>query len=77
MFTNLLIVAGTNALDKDYIYSVLDWSEDPGNSVLYTVLVAGVGLPVIWLILYGFYRLRLLMSEKCCASRNSSSNVVV
>ena len=72
-----ILFIGTNALDKDYIYSVLNWSEDPGNSTLYAVLVALVGMPVVWLIFYGLYQLRLLMYEKCCPSRNSSNNVVV
>lgn len=62
-------LTGTNALDKEYIYKVLDWSEDPGKAVLYFLLTVFVGLPVIWLVLFVLFRIRLLIFSWCCASR--------
>ena len=54
---------GTNALDKPYIYSPLSWS-DPGTAALYAVLSVFVGVPVIWMIMYSLYVLRVFVHWK-------------
>lgn len=44
---------------------VLDWSK-PGTTVLAMVLLAFVGLPLIQLALFGIYKLKLFIYDKCC-----------
>jgi hypothetical protein len=52
---------GTNALDQPYIYTVLDWNSDPVNGVLYGLLPALIGSPIIWLCVFGIYRVRIAL----------------
>ncbi|KAK2179877.1 hypothetical protein NP493_467g02033 [Ridgeia piscesae] len=54
-------VAGqTNALGEPYIYSVLDWSQ-PQTAAIYSVLVCLVATPVLWLLVFALYKLRLAL----------------
>ena len=64
------LAGGTNYANKPYIYSVLDWNSNPGVAAAYSVPLVIVGVPMIWLILYGLYRLRVLMAVKCCTKSN-------
>ncbi|XP_045166147.1 protein rolling stone-like [Mercenaria mercenaria] len=43
---------------------VLDWSE-PGNTVIVMVLAAFIALPLVQLFLFGIYKFRLFIYDKC------------
>ncbi|XP_013393890.1 protein rolling stone [Lingula anatina] len=60
------VTNGTNALDKEYIYSVLDWTSNAGSAAMYAVLVALVAIPLVQCVLYGLYRLRTALYGCCC-----------
>jgi hypothetical protein len=54
-----VIAGGTNALDKPYIYPGQDWTSDPWNDALHGLLPILIGAPIIWVMVFGIYRLRL------------------
>ncbi|CAH1778975.1 unnamed protein product [Owenia fusiformis] len=53
------VLGGTNAKDKPYVYSVLDWSASWSDSLIYYVIIGLVLIPISHLILYAIYRARL------------------
>ena len=55
------------------IYPILDWNGDPGSAALYALLLGLVGLPVLWLIVFGLYRLRIVIYTKCYGSQHADS----
>ena len=59
------MAGGTNNLNKPYIYGIIDWKSKPQVAVAYAVSCVFVGVPMIWLILYGLYRLRIMIYESC------------
>ena len=48
------------------IYHILDWKSKPGLAAAYAVPCMLIVVPLIWLILYGLYRLRLMIADRCC-----------
>lgn len=58
------LAGGTNALDKPYIYDVLDWA-DPSSAAVYGVLLSVLGPVASWLFLWGLYTLRTSLYRKC------------
>ena len=73
IFTCIYFVAGgLNELPEDpvngntYLYEgVVDWGREPTTSIVTMVLVVFVAAPVIHLLFYGLYRLRLSFT-RCC-----------
>ena len=68
------VSGGTNSFDAPFIYDVLNWTENPGVSLAYGLGVAVVGIPIIWLLLYGLYRLRVYLFNKYCMNTGSDTN---
>lgn len=57
---------GTNPFNqKPYIYSYIDYESSPGLAVGLFIACVLVGAPLVQLILYGLYKLRQLIAEKC------------
>jgi hypothetical protein len=61
---------GTNAIGKDYVYSIQDWN-DPGPAGLMSFLIGVVGVIVVWLVIYGLYRMRLAIYNAILKRRQS------
>lgn len=49
----------------DPIYPILDWGEKPGQTALIAIITIGVAIPLIHLVCYILYRVRLFFSSKC------------
>lgn len=65
IFSVVYDLAGGTADGDSYIYSVLDWSEDPGTAATYAVLVILVAFPVVFAAcVFGVYPLRARCD--CC-----------
>jgi len=65
IFSVVYDLAGGTADGNSYIYSVLDWSEDPGTAATYAVLVILVAFPVVFAAcVFGVYPLRARCD--CC-----------
>lgn len=62
---------GTNALGQKFVYSALDYSNHPGTAALYITLSLLVGLPVVQLLLYGWWTLKMYTLTKCCSHQTS------
>ena len=65
LFTVIYWAAGgTNHIDKGrYIYKVIDYSNNPGLAVGLFIGCLLVGAPLVQLILYGLYRLRVYIAR--------------
>jgi hypothetical protein len=57
---------GTNANYDPFVYPVINWN-DPGNAAMYGCLVALVATPLMHLVVYGVYALRMLIHRSCCS----------
>ena len=55
------------------ILQVLDWSDDTTWAAVYSS-GAVVGCVVIQLILYGLYRLRLVLYDRCCPVKEEETS---
>lgn len=64
---------GTNEIGNPYIYSVIDWRK-PGTAILYSIVVVLIALPVVHMLLYGVYLLRIFIHKKCCQHSSSSKS---
>lgn len=75
IFTVIYYAAGgTNAQDEIYIYKgILDWS-NVGTTMMYVVLVIIPGTIVVQCLMYGLYRLRLLLYRCCCDRKGAMSS---
>lgn len=49
----------------DPIYPILDWGEKPGQTALIAVITICVAIPLIHLVCYILYCVRLFFSSKC------------
>ena len=49
--------------------NVLDWNK-PGTTAIVVVVLAVVGIPLIHLFLYGIYRLRVYTFKQCCRTND-------
>jgi len=56
---------GTNARNKPYIYSYLDYNESPGLSSGIVVCFVLVGQPLVQVLLFVMYKLRGFLGMKC------------
>ncbi|XP_033744372.1 protein rolling stone-like [Pecten maximus] len=54
---------GTNHVDKNYVYSVLDWKGSTGFTLGISIAVTFVAMPLVHCLCYGMYRLRRVV---CC-----------
>ena len=69
------VSGGTNARDKGYIYSVLDWDEVQ-TTIIYAILVGVIGPILIWLIVYGLYWIRIAIFRGCkCTNYHHSEDL--
>lgn len=56
---------GTNPINhKRYIYAVLDYSKNPGFAVGLCIGLIFVAVPLVQLLIYGLYRLRVFAAKK-------------
>lgn len=46
------------------IYPILDWSK-PGSASLYSILLALLGIPIVYILLYLCHLLRIYISFRC------------
>lgn len=54
------------------VYSFIDWTK-PENAIIYCVVLVFVGVPIIHVTFFGFYKLRTFIKEKCdCSNRIST-----
>ena len=60
------LAGGTNALDKDYIYTTFDFRGSPGLSALYGGLLTVVGPIVVWFVVCLLHSLKLFIDRSCC-----------
>ena len=70
------LAGGTNALEKPYVYSVIDWRE-PGTAAGYSVAFGIIGVTVIHAVLYGVHCLKLVVyytASDCCTGPSSQQN---
>ena len=58
-------VDGTNARGEPYIYSYIDYNKSPGFSSGLVVGFVLVGQPFAQTLLFGLYKLRCFLGEKC------------
>lgn len=56
---------GTNARGEPYIYSYVDYDETPGFSSGLMICFVFVGQPLSQALLFGLYKLRCFLAEKC------------
>lgn len=56
---------GTNARDEPYIYSYVDYDKTPGFSSGLMICFVFVGQPLSQALLFGLYKLRCFLAEKC------------
>lgn len=65
-FTGIYYAAGGhNERGEPFIYSVLDYSSNPGKAAGYAVGFALGGIPIVHCVYYGLYKLRLLCCLRC------------
>lgn len=63
---------GTNSYNgKRYIYPILDYSKEPAGAAITLILSVLVAVPVVQLLVYGCYRLRVKLVSVCCAGRTA------
>lgn len=58
------VSGGSNMLGKPYIYSPIDYSEKPGIAAAYVLVILFIGIPIVHLIFYGLYSLRIYLFRK-------------
>ncbi|XP_072179708.1 protein rolling stone-like [Diadema setosum] len=67
---------GTNPSGESHIYSgFLDWGKAPGTSAIVGALTVFVAAPVIHLVFYALYRLRLAFGLCCVACKYPDAEV--
>ena len=68
------VSGGTNAQDKGYIYSVLDW-DNVETTIVYAIITGFVVPIVIWLVLCGLYWIRIAIFKGCKCTNNYDSDL--
>ena len=67
VFAAIYWAAGGKGLrDNDYIYKVIDFGSEPGTAALYICLVALVAMPIVHVVVFCCYALRVFIARKCC-----------
>ncbi|RUS70834.1 hypothetical protein EGW08_021405 [Elysia chlorotica] len=51
---------------NNVVYPVLDFGKSPGIAVACILVIGFVVVPLLQLLLYGFYRLKLRLFQQCC-----------
>ncbi|XP_032230605.1 protein rolling stone isoform X2 [Nematostella vectensis] len=62
---------GTNANNKPYIYSIVDYKDSPGMAVGILLGALLVLLPIVHSVFFGVYKLRCYLSERSCGKTNA------
>jgi len=60
-------------LEDDVVYDILDWVDNPGAAAIYSSSLLLVLAPLIWLCMYGLYRIRLAIFNRCFHGRGHAS----
>lgn len=60
---------GTNARDKPYIYSYIDYDSIPALASGIIVAFVLVGQPLVQALMFGLYKLRNFLTQKCSNKR--------
>lgn len=70
-----VLFGGTNTMGHPYIYSSLDWSGGTTKAMINSML-AIFTLFIVWLFLYGLYKLRVHLQSHCgfCNHDTASQN---
>lgn len=78
LFTVIYYSAGGTTADGDKaIYSVLNYEQNPGVAVGLLVVACFIAIPLLHVLLFGLYQLRVFLHRKCChgnAVKDSSSD---
>ena len=61
----ITLFSDENLKHEPYIYKILDWSDNPRVAALCAIVVMFVEVPVVWLMVYCLYRLRLCIVSQC------------
>ena len=73
VFTGIYFAAnGTNVRGDLYIYSVIDYGSNPGQSAGLALAVAFVYYPIMYLLVYGLFLLRegiVFLTKKVCCKK--------
>ncbi|XP_046559015.1 protein rolling stone-like [Haliotis rubra] len=56
---------GTNHLGRPYVYSALNYTEDPGYALIFVFSVTLAAVPLIHCVMYGLYRSRVAVWNRC------------
>ncbi len=65
MYYIIIFFSDENLQHEPYIYKVIGWSDNPRAAALCAIVVMFVEVPVVWLMIFGFYRLRLCLASQC------------
>ena len=77
MIFNLLYIVvfdGTDPNGNDWVYPVLDWNHELGQTMLFVGLSV-VGFPVLFSVFYFYAKLRDFLWRKCCLEEKESETV--
>ena len=74
LFTIIYFVSGgLGSKGKAYIYSVIDYSKGYKNPLLFGAAVVFIAGPVCHVIIFGIYKLRVLIQKKCAGKKAKDS----
>ncbi|CAC5381219.1 unnamed protein product [Mytilus coruscus] len=62
--------------EENPIYPILDWNETFPTAVTVAVLIF-VGIPIVHLVLFGLYKLRIFIARNCCHSAQVENSVEI
>ncbi|XP_064609919.1 protein rolling stone-like [Liolophura sinensis] len=67
LFTGIYYAAGgTTAGGEKAIYAVLDYEKSPGLAVGLLLVASFIAIPLLHVLLFGLYQLRVFLYRKCC-----------
>lgn len=69
------VSGGTNHNGKNYIYTVMDWS-DTMHTVMIALIVILVAVPICHFVMFLLYLLRLYLNKKCCSRHKKRCTIV-
>ena len=67
------ICGGLGQGDSAYIYSVIDYSKGFKNPLIFDAIVVFVAGPLSHVIVFGLYKLRVLIQRKCAGKKTVDS----
>ncbi|XP_071098915.1 protein rolling stone-like [Haliotis cracherodii] len=71
------VTGGTNHLGRPYVYSALNYSEDPGFAMIFVFSVTLAAAPFVHCLMYGLYRLRVALWNRCCRAEDAVPETLV